>query len=37
MDYYTKYPAVFEGAPKLVNKGYAATMAKDRLGFKLKK
>ena len=37
MDYYSKYPAVFEGAPKLVNKGYAATMAKDRLGFKLKK
>ena len=36
MDYYTKYPAVFAGAPKLVNKGYAGTMAKDRLGFKLK-
>ena len=36
MDYYSKYPAVFEGAPQLVNKGYAATMAKDRLGFKLK-
>ena len=37
LDYYTKFPAVYEGAPKLVNKGYYATGQKGRLGFKLKK
>jgi len=37
LDYYTKYPAVFEGSPKLYNKSYFATGQKGRLGFKLLK
>ena len=37
LDYYTKFPAVFEGAPSLFNKSYFATGQKGRLGFKLKK
>ena len=37
LDYYTKFPAVYEGAPKLDNKGYYATGQNGRLGFKLKK
>ena len=36
MQYYTKFPAVFKGAPKLVNKTYFATGQKGRIGFKLK-
>lgn len=35
-DYFTKFPAVFEGKPTLVNKNYFATGQKGRLGFKLK-
>ena len=37
LDYYTKFPAVYEGAPKLSNKGYYSTGQNGRLGFKLKK
>ena len=37
LDYYTKFPAVYEGAPSLFNKSYFATGQKGRLGFKLKK
>ena len=37
LDYYTKFPAVFEGSPQIVNKTYFATGQKGRLGFKLKK
>ena len=37
LDYYTKFPAVYEGSPKLDNKGYYATGQNGRLGFKLKK
>jgi hypothetical protein len=37
LDYYTKFPAVYEGAPSLYNKSYFATGQKGRLGFKLKK
>jgi hypothetical protein len=33
--YYTKYPAVFQGSPKLYNKTFFATGQKGRLGFKL--
>jgi hypothetical protein len=36
LDYYTKFPAVFQGAPKLVNKNYFATGQKGRIGFKMK-
>tara|TARA_Y100000389_G_scaffold103784_1_gene100642 strand:- start:169 stop:1509 length:1341 start_codon:yes stop_codon:yes gene_type:complete len=36
MQYYTKFPAVFKGAPQLVNKTYFATGQKGRIGFKLK-
>jgi hypothetical protein len=37
LDYYTKFPAVFRGAPQLYNKNYFATgKPKGRLGFKLK-
>jgi len=37
LDYYTKFPAVFKGAPQLYNKNYFATgRPKGRLGFKLK-
>ena len=36
MLYYTKFPAVFKGAPQLVNKTYFATGQKGRIGFKLK-
>ena len=36
LDYYTKFPAVFKGAPQLVNKSYFATGQKGRIGFKLK-
>jgi hypothetical protein len=36
MEYYTKFPAVFKGAPQLVNKTYFATGQKGRIGFKLK-
>lgn len=36
LDYYTKFPAVFEGAPVLYNKVYFATGQKGRIGFKLK-
>lgn len=36
LDYYTKFPAVFQGAPQLVNKSYFATGQKGRIGFKLK-
>lgn len=36
MQYYTKFPAVFQGAPQLVNKTYFATGQKGRIGFKLK-
>lgn len=36
LDYYTKFPAVFEGKPQLFNKTYASTGIKGRLGFKLK-
>lgn len=37
LDYYTKFPAVFNGAPTLYNKNYFATdKPKGRLGFKLK-
>ena len=36
LSYYTKFPAVFEGAPQLVNKVYFATGQKGRIGFKLK-
>lgn len=37
LSYYTKFPAVFEGAPQLYNKSYFATGQKGRLGFKMKK
>ncbi|MDA9302580.1 hypothetical protein N9578_00665 [bacterium] len=36
LSYYTKFPAVFDGAPQLVNKVYFATGQKGRIGFKLK-
>ena len=36
IQYYTKFPAVFKGAPQLVNKTYFATGQKGRIGFKLK-
>lgn len=36
LEYYTKFPAVFKGAPQLVNKTYFATGQKGRIGFKLK-
>lgn len=36
LDYYTKFPAVFKGAPQLVNKTYFATGQKGRIGFKMK-
>jgi len=36
LDYYTKFPAVFSGAPKLRNKTYFATDQKGRIGFTLK-
>lgn len=36
LDYYTKFPAVFNGAPQLDNKTYFATGQKGRIGFKLK-
>lgn len=36
LDYYTKFPAVFEGSPVLYNKSYFATGQKGRIGFKLK-
>lgn len=36
LQYYTKFPAVFRGAPQLVNKTYFATGQKGRIGFKLK-
>lgn len=36
LNYYTKFPAVFEGQPVLFNKSYFATGQKGRLGFKLK-
>jgi hypothetical protein len=36
MQYFTKFPAVFKGAPQLVNKTYFATGQKGRIGFKLK-
>lgn len=36
MEYYTKFPAVYAGAPALVNKTYFATGQKGRIGFKLK-
>jgi len=36
LQYYTKFPAVYAGAPQLVNKTYFATGQKGRIGFKLK-
>lgn len=36
LSYYTKFPAVFDGSPQLVNKVYFATGQKGRIGFKLK-
>jgi hypothetical protein len=36
LDYYSKFPAVFKGAPQLYNKVYFATGQKGRIGFKLK-
>jgi hypothetical protein len=36
LDYYTKFPAVFEGSPVLYNKTYFASGQKGRIGFKLK-
>ena len=35
LDYYGKFPAVFEGKPQLFNKSYFVTGQKGRLGFKL--
>jgi hypothetical protein len=35
LKYYTKFPAVFKGAPQLYNKTYFATGQKGRIGFKL--
>lgn len=35
LDYYGKFPAVFEGKPQLYNKSYFVTGQKGRLGFKL--
>lgn len=35
LDYYTKFPAVFKGAPVLKNKNYFATGQKGRIGFKM--
>ena len=35
INYYGKYPAVFEGQPQLYNKAYFVTGQKGRLGFKL--
>jgi hypothetical protein len=37
LDYFTKFPAVFKGSPKLENKTYFATGQKGRVGFKLKR
>lgn len=36
LEYYTKFPAVFQGKAQLVNKTYFATGQKGRIGFKLK-
>jgi hypothetical protein len=36
LEYFTKFPAVFKGAPQLVNKSYFATGQKGRIGFKMK-
>ena len=36
LNYYTKFPAVFDGSPRLDNKTYFATGQKGRIGFKLK-
>lgn len=36
LDYTSKFPAVFDGEPKLFNANYYATGQKGRLGFKLK-
>jgi len=35
LTYFTKFPAVFKGAPQLVNKTYYATGQKGRIGFKM--
>jgi len=35
LTYFTKFPAVFKGAPQLVNKTYYATGQKGRIGFKI--
>lgn len=35
LDYFGKYPAVFEGKPQLWNKTYSARSQKGRIGFKL--
>ena len=35
LDYATKFPAVFSGAPQLKNKTYFATGQKGRIGFKM--
>jgi len=37
LNYYTKFPAVFDGYPALWNKNYYATDIKGKLGFKLLK
>lgn len=37
LEYYTKFPAVFQGFPALFNKSYFSTGQKGRLGFKLAK
>jgi len=37
LSYYTKFPATYQGEPKLENKNYFATGQKGRIGFKLKK
>ena len=36
LSYYTKFPVVFSGAPRLENKNYWATGQQGRIGFKLK-
>lgn len=37
LEYYTKFPAVFDGFPALYNKSYDATRENGKLGFKLLK